>query len=312
MHEIIALLKDEGIQNVLILPHNIPDGDTLGSCIGFYGLMAHLGKTPYMVLNDRVPSNLVFLFEDCGIPLLTSDAVEAVDFDLAAAIDCGERKLFEDRIALFERAGKTMSIDHHKTNTRFADVNFVDDQAAATGELVYILCTAMGYSMPPAIAEALYTAIVTDTGSFRYSNTHFETFEIAKHLVKTGFDFNRVNVELFQSKSLEKLQLLNHVFGTLKLYGNGRIAVVKLSQELMASLALKEYDTDGIVEFVRDIKGVEIVVFIRYIGEGAHKVSMRSKYAFDISDIAKQFHGGGHKKAAGFKAMLRLKPLKRN
>jgi phosphoesterase RecJ-like protein len=255
-----------------------------------------------MVLNDHVPSNLAFLFEDCGVKCLTSESVAEVSFDLAVAIDCGEKKLFEDRIGLFERAVKTASIDHHPTNTRFAEVNWIDSEAAATGELIFDLCEAFSCPLTPAIGEALYTAIVTDTGSFRYSNTRPKTFDIAKTLMKTDFDFNRVNVALFQNKSLEKLRLLNRVFDTLQLHFSNRVAVVTLSQEMMASLALSEYDTDGIVEFVRDISGVEVVVFIRYIGNGAHKVSMRAKYDFDLSVVASRFHGGGHKKAAGFKS----------
>lgn len=197
--------------------------------------------------------------------------------------------------------GKRINIDHHKTNSYFGEINIIDVEASSTGEIVSMLFEAFECSYSKRSAEGLYAAIVTDTGSFRYSNTRPVTFEISKRLMEVGFDFNRLNVEIFQNKSYEKLLLLNRVFETLRLYVDGRCAVITLSKSLIDDLALSEYDTDGIVEFVRDIQGVEVVVFIRHLNGDGHKVSMRSKHDFDVSDVAVQFKGGGHKKAAGFK-----------
>jgi phosphoesterase RecJ-like protein len=202
---------------------------------------------------------------------------------------------------LFQSGRYRINIDHHKTNSYYGELNIVDVDASSTGEIVYMLYEALECPLDSVSAEALYAAIVTDTGSFRYSNTRPVTFSICRKLQETGFDFNRLNVEIFQNKSYEKVLLLNKVFETLKLYTDGKCAVIKLSKELIENLSLHEYATDGIVEFVRDIKGVEVVVFIRHLGGIAHKVSMRSKYDFDVSEIALKFKGGGHKKAAGFK-----------
>jgi phosphoesterase RecJ-like protein len=294
------ILLDDSVKNILILPHNMPDGDTLGSCIGMYHLVKNFGKKGYIVLNDGIPSNLSFLFEN-EARCLTTEQVEGVSFDACIAIDSGETKLFEDRIELFQSGRYRINIDHHKTNSYYGELNIVDVDASSTGEIVYMLYEALECPLDSVSAEALYAAIVTDTGSFRYSNTRPVTFSICRKLQETGFDFNRLNVEIFQNKSYEKVLLLNKVFETLKLYTDGKCAVIKLSKELIENLSLHEYDTDGIVEFVRDIKGVEVVVFIRHLGGIAHKVSMRSKYDFDVSEIALKFKGGGHKKAAGFK-----------
>lgn len=294
------ILQDDSVKNILILPHNMPDGDTLGSCIGMYHLVKNFGKKGYIVLNDGIPSNLLFLFEN-EARCLTTDQVEGVSFDACIAIDSGETKLFEDRIELFQSGKYHINIDHHKTNSYYGEFNIIDVDASSTGEIIYMLYEAFECTLDSVSAEALYAAIVTDTGSFRYSNTRPVTFSICRKLQETGFDFNRLNVEIFQNKSYEKVLLLNKVFETLKLYTNGKCAVIKLSKELIENLSLHEYDTDGIVEFVRDIKGVEVVVFIRHLGGIAHKVSMRSKYDFDVSEIAMKFKGGGHKKAAGFK-----------
>lgn len=294
------ILQDDSVKNILILPHNMPDGDTLGSCIGMYHLVKYFGKNGYIVLNDGIPSNLLFLFEN-EVRCLTTKQVKGITFDACMAIDAGETKLFEDRVDLFHAGKYSINIDHHKTNSHYAQINIIDEEASSTGEIVYMLYEALECPVDAVSAEALYAAIVTDTGSFRYSNTRPITFSICKVLHETGFDFNRLNVEIFQNKSYEKLLLLNKVFETLELYIDGKCGVIKLSKELIDKLSLKEYDTDGIVEFVRDIKGVEVVVFIRYLEGIAHKVSMRSKYDFDVSEIALKFKGGGHKKAAGFK-----------
>ena len=221
-------------------------------------------------------------------------------------VDSGETKLFQDRLDIFHSVKHQVSIDHHKTNSHYATINIVDEQASSTGEMVYQVFEKLQCPLDQISGEALYAAIVTDTGSFRYSNTRPITFSICRALQETGFDFNRLNVEIFQNKSYEKLLLLNKVFETLKLYADGKCAVITLTQELMTTLNLSEYDTDGIVEFVRDIKGVEVVVFVRCLNDGGHKVSMRSKYDFDVSEIALMFKGGGHTKAAGFKTDLSL------
>ncbi len=294
------ILMDDSVENILILPHNMPDGDTLGSSIGMYHLVKHFGKKGYIVLNDGIPSNLLFLFEN-DVRCLTTKQVEAISFDACIAVDCGEIKLFEDRIELFQSGRYRINIDHHKTNSYYGALNLIDVEASSTGEIVFMLYEELGCPINAVGAEALYAAIVTDTGSFRYSNTRPVTFSICRKLQETGFDFNRLNVEIFQNKTYEKLLLLNKVFETLKLYGDGKCGVIKLSKDLIEKLNLHEYDTDGIVEFIRDIKGVEVVVFIRYLNGISHKVSMRSKYDFDVSEIALKFKGGGHKKAAGFK-----------
>lgn len=294
------ILLDETYKNVLILPHNMPDGDTLGSCIGLYYLVKYFNKRGYIVLNDGIPSNLSFLFDD-EVRCLTTKEVDQLDFDVCIAVDSGEIKLFEDRYPLYMSGSKRINIDHHKTNSHFGDINIIDVDASSTGEIVCMLYESFGCPFDARSAEGLYAAIVTDTGSFRYSNTRPITFEISKKLVETGFDFNRLNVEIFQNKSFEKLVLLNRVFETLRLYAGGKCAVITLSKKMMEDLALSEYDTDGIVEFIRDIQGVEVVVFIRHLKDDAHKVSMRSKHDFDVSEVATAFKGGGHKKAAGFK-----------
>lgn len=303
--EIMDCMLLESNKNIAIFPHNFPDGDTLGSAIGILELLRVYQKKGVIVLNDSIPSNLMFLFEGIDPPL-SVEAAQKASWDLIICVDCGETKLFIDRLEIFNQSPKTIAIDHHKTHVPYADLLYLDEACSSTGEMVANLYLKNGVSFSQVAAKALYAAIVTDTGSFRYSNTAPSTFNVCGELLKSGFDFNHVNVQLFQNKELEKIRLLNEVFNTLSLSFDNRLALVVLSKEMIEKLALSEYDTDGIVEFVRDIKGIEVVVFIRYIGNGEHKISMRSKYDIDVSAIANHFDGGGHTKAAGFKSTLSL------
>lgn len=298
---ISSTLSGSEVRCVVLLPHRFPDGDTLGSAIAMVELIKSYGKKGYIVLDDDIPSNLRFLFDQTDYLMKSSEWNES-EIDLCIAVDCGESKLFEDRMSFFERAEATWVIDHHQTNSQYGQFNRVDVTASSTGEMVAELYEDLGISHTPKSAEALYTAIVMDTGSFRYSNTTQKTFETVSKLRAVDFDFNRLNVELFQNKPINNIKILHATLNTLRFHADGRIAVVDLSAHVLEKLGFSDYDTDGIIDFVRDIKGVEVVVFMRYIGEGFHKVSLRSKYDFDVSKVAEGFSGGGHKKAAGFKS----------
>lgn len=306
-----GLLENEDLETVFIFPHLLPDGDTLGAALGMLNIARAFGKTAYVVFNASIPGNLKGLFSEAW-PYVAADTLKGIKPDIAIAVDCGERMLFEDRLEAFSSARHTVNIDHHRTNTAYADINIVDREASSAGEMLYTLHRQLGVDIPPEVGAALYAAVVTDTGSLRYSNTRAYTFEVCKGLYETGFDFNALNVALFQTKPFDKVFLLNKVFGTLRRYGQGRIAVVDLGEALKAELQLSEYDTDGIVEFVRDIDGIEVVVFIRLLEPGVHKVSMRSKYDFDVSAVAQQFGGGGHIKAAGFKSTCAPEGIERD
>ncbi len=293
-------LENREINNVLIFPHNLPDGDTLGSAIGIQNLIKSYNKNGYIVINDDIPSNLLFLFEG-EYETISSHEAASLDYQLIIAVDTGELKLIEDRTFLMTEAVPVINIDHHITNQNYGDLNIVEAEASSTGELVFKISKMLEVQIGAACAQGLYAAIVTDTGNFRYSNTREYTFKVCGELMGKGFDFNRLNVEIFQNKSFEKLLLLNKIFDTLALHYDGKCAVVKLERTLKETLRLEEYDTDGVVEYVRDIKGVEVVVFIKHMESDNYKVSMRSKNEFDVSQVALAFEGGGHKKAAGFR-----------
>ena len=300
MDQMLEMIHQHQPQKVLILPHVSPDGDTIGSAIGLMHLLASKGIKGYIVTNDDIPSNLFFLSEKCPADaLIKADAVDFT-YDMVIAVDCAEPKLFQDRNFFCNKSIPLINIDHHFTNQHYGDYNLIDVEASSTGEMIYSLFVAWKAPLNPMAAEALYTAIVTDTGSFRYSNTRPYTFKVCAALHAQAFDFNTLNVSLFQNKSFEKLNLQNKIFETLERFCDGKVAIVTFSVDLKKSLAYDTFDTDGVVEYIRDITGVEVVAFLKETDQGDIKGSLRAKYDFDVSKIAQKFGGGGHIKAAGF------------
>ena len=304
-----TLLSQLKGQRVLIFPHISPDGDTIGSAIGMRHLLLEKGVEGIIVLNDDVPLNLSFLTNKLPVGAMIKGGAVDFQYEYVFAVDCAEPKLFSDRDTLIGEGVKLINIDHHHTNKKYGLVSIVDVEASSTGELIYSLIEDLGIALDELSAEALYTAIVTDTGSFRYSNTRPYTFKACSKLIEYPFDFNALNVELFQNKPFEKVELLNRVFNTLKRFEEGKVAFAKLDQHLKAELNYEDYDTDGIVEYIRDIQGVEVVVFLKATDDGKVKGSLRAKNDFDVSRISQLFGGGGHIKAAGFTSTLHMDEL---
>lgn len=290
-----------------IFPHHMPDGDTLGSSIAINKMLKHFGLEGNIVIDDDIPSNLSFLCTDGFIKTSELD----YDADIVFSIDCGGRDMYSERLHLIKDA-KVVNIDHHKTNSVDGELNYVYPDYSSTGALVYKILEFFNIEITPIIAESIYTAIVTDTGNFKYSNTDSDTFEICAKLMEVGFEFNKVNVALFQNKSLDKVTLLQRVFSTLETNFDGKLAFVTLDSAIAEEFKGKELDTDGIVEFVRDISGIEVVIFYRQLDNETVKVSMRSKYDFDVTFIADIYEGGGHTKAAGFRSEDSIDEIKAN
>lgn len=307
-----ALLSNERGNRVLIFPHISPDGDTLGSAIGLRHLLLENGIEGIIVLGDEIPLNLAFLVDK--LPkgaLITPDEVN-FEYKTVFAVDCAEPKLFNNRQDLIKEGLTLVNIDHHHTNKHYGDLNIVDTLASSTGELVFSIYEMFDVEADVLAAEALYTAIVTDTGSFRYSNTRPYTFKVCSKLMEQPFDFNELNVSLFQNKPFEKVKLQNEIMSNLKRYYDNKVALVTLDDTLKSKLGFEDYDTDGVVEAVRDIEGIEVVVFLKTTNDGKVKGSMRAKSYFNVSEIAGQFGGGGHIKAAGFTSSQDIESLEKD
>lgn len=288
-------------ERMIVLPHIHPDGDTLGSCIALRKFLVQKGLEAYLVNDDQIPANLRFLnFEG----MITSEAFKALNWEKGSyavfVVDGSDMTRIADRMWLLDEASNTLCIDHHVTNMGFTDYLWLEEDASSTGELVYYLIKNNGGIIDAAFAEPLYVAISTDTGSFKYDSTGSRTLRVVADLMDTGFDMQKSIVEVYQNKEIDQVKLMQVALNHLKLTEGGKVGYTYITLDDIKAHDIKQYDTDGICESVRDISGLEIAIFLKEVREGEFKVSTRSKHNFDVALFSQNFGGGGHKKAAGF------------
>lgn len=284
-------------KRVLIFPHIFMDGDCLGSSVAICNMLRQMGKEAYVLIEDDIPLNLKFL--NTKFCTWTKDIL--MDIDLSLAIDCSDEERLGSRLECFFSAKQTASIDHHVTNQCFAQMNYTDDHAGATGEIIFEVFQRLGngIKMDMVIAEALYTAIVTDTGNFQYTNTTAKTHIIVSKLLEFGIDLEKISVELYQNSRYEKIAMNAAVLNTLEMFCNGKANFAYATQDMYERIGASLDETEGVIENLRNIRGIEISAFFKENKGDEIKVSFRAKTYGDVSKIAQKFGGGGHKKAAG-------------
>jgi phosphoesterase RecJ-like protein len=277
--------------NYVILTHRRPDGDTLGSSALLCRGLRKMGKTAHILRNPEITEKYAHLHEG-----LTTEQVK--DSDILIAVDTASKGMlpeafsaYADRIAL--------RIDHHATAESYTDYELVEPETAACGELVARVLSLMGVQLDKPMANALYTAISTDTGCFRYANTTAETFEVAAHCAYCGADLFAINQALFETRSLGRLRLEGWLIEHMIFLQEGQIAICALPKAIEKELGLTEDNLENISGFPRSIEGVKIAATIREDGENRVKISVRAVPGYDAAAICAQFGGGGHKGAAG-------------
>lgn len=282
-------------ETILLYPHVLMDGDTLGSSIALCIALRRLGKKAHILIEDEIPSYLLFMEKD----YCTSDQNVLDKPDISISVDCSDIDRFVMRKEKFLTGKLRICLDHHMTNNYFADMNYIDVHASATGEIVYELIKIMGIEPDVEMAEAIYTAITTDTGNFQYTNTTKTTHLITAELFDIGIDLEKISVEVYQNIRHEKLKILNEVIGTIEMLSDGKADIAYATREMLEKTGARMDETEGIIETLRNISGVEISAFLKESKPGEIKVSLRSKTYGDVSAIAQTFGGGGHKKASG-------------
>lgn len=294
--EIWELLSNR--QRFVVCCHVHPDGDAIGSLLAVGLTLSKLGKQVAMVCQDGVPTVYNFLE---GSEEIRQELDQSFRPEVIICVDCAEK----DRIAIDpEIWGQSdlflLNLDHHLTNAGFGDLNLVDPSASATGEVVYGLLTEFGIELEYPVALALYTAIATDTGFFRYESTSSYTLEIASSLVKDyGVKPDRVAELVHEQKSYNSLRLLGEVLSGLKLSENGKVAWLILDQPKLKKFPVENEETESYVNYARSIEGVEIGILFKELEPGEVKLSWRSTTNVDVSKLAGHFGGGGHARAAG-------------
>jgi len=293
--QIAELLRRHG--NFLVATHYRPDGDAIGSQLAVVSLLRDLGKKVTAWNDDAVPAKLRFL---PGAELVQRPPATAQDFDVVIAVDTSTWQrtgLATERIASRQHL---INIDHHVSNEKYADINWIVPAAPATGQIIFDLVKRGGFQLTRDIATSLFVAISTDTGSFSFGNTSAEALRTAAELVDTGIDVGEVSQHVYESYPYARLQLLQRVLAGLTLADHSRVAYCWITHEMYQQTGAKREDTEGLIDYVRAIEGVLVAIIFEEIENGKTRISLRSKHRqVDANAIARHFGGGGHREAAG-------------
>ncbi len=290
IHELIA-----NHSTFLITSHESPDGDAIGSSLALANYLSELGKDVTVHLCDPVPE--IYRFMPMADKVVTD--LPDRDYDICFVLDVGEFRRAGSQIGNCRRIGYFINLDHHKTSESFGLVNLVDISAAATGVLIYRLIKEAGGEISYATALCIYVALITDTGSFRYSNANSEAFAVAGEMIAKGVDAWDITAQLYENQPRQRIELLALALSKLAFSECGRFASLAVTLDMYEKTGTDAELTDGFVNYPRSVSGVEVAIFFRQLSAESFKVGFRSKGKVDVSLLAEGFGGGGHHNAAG-------------
>jgi bifunctional oligoribonuclease and PAP phosphatase NrnA len=287
-----VLKEIEQRDRFVLTSHARPDGDAVGSVLACGEILRKMGKQAEVILHDAVPT--IYRPLPFANDIKQADSVNG-KYEAAIVLECDSVQ--RTRIEGLDRHF-LISIDHHATAKPFANINWIEPNACATAEMIFWLAQEAGVPITPEIATCLYTAVLTDTGSFCFIGTNERTFALAQQLVHAGADPARIAQSVYFSNRTSKMRLLGLALSTL--HRDGALAWMYVTNEQMNSVEAREEDCEGLVNYALAIEGVEVAVFLRELESGRWRVSIRSKGAVDVSEVAAKFGGGGHHCASGF------------
>jgi phosphoesterase RecJ-like protein len=291
----------------LIACHENPEGDAIGSELALALALRRMGKTATVLNADPVPGNLLFL-PGADTVVLREDGSK---YDVAVVVDCGSPERTGRVEPELRKPPLLVNIDHHRTNGDMGGLALVDPEAAATGLLIYRILTAMGCDIDRDVAENIYVAVLTDTGSFHYGNSSPEAFQVAGEMVRLGVDPWAVAEQVYETQNASRLLLLGRVLSSLEIALGGRVAAITTLQADLAEFGSGKDALEGFINYPRSILGAEVAVSFREEDGGLFRVSFRSKGRVDVSAVALRFGGGGHRNAAGCTVPGTLPEVKR-
>lgn len=297
--EIGAVLRAPEYHKYLVLSHMRPDGDALGSEIAMTLVLKGLGKDVTAWNEDGILEKLNWL---PGAELVSEppNPENPQDFDVVVVLDTATQQRVGTPLKSIRTAKVWINIDHHVSNGGYGDLTFVDAKAPATGEILFNLFREMRVTVNEAVAENLFVAISTDTGSFQYPSTTARTYEIGAELIRLGANVGRISQDLYESYPLRRVQLLKSLLNELRLTSGNRVASFALTMAEASALGVQPEDNEGLIDHIRAIQGVQVAVFFEELPDGRIRVSARSKNPrYDVCKICQSFGGGGHALAAG-------------
>ena len=285
-------------ERFLLATHVNPDGDAIGSLGALALVLEGMGKQVVAYCQDEVPEFLRFLpYAD----RIVSEISGLDRFEVAVVLDCGAFDRIGSAVEVLQLVGKIIHIDHHSSSGDFGQLNLVRPECSSTAEILYEIFQAIPVSLTPEVAENIYTAILTDTGSFRFANTTARTLAIAAEMVSLGVAPEKVAGEIYDSMSPERIELLARSLDTLTLRSNGRVAAMHVSRRMLEETGTSFIDTDGFVNYPRAISSAEIAIFFREMDADEVNVSLRSRGGLNVAEFARIHGGGGHHNAAAFR-----------
>ncbi len=291
LSQVVELIEKK--QTFAITTHVRPDGDGVGSSLGLCWLLRSLGKNAEVVLRDEIPVSYAQL---PGADEIKQMSEVNGKYDAIFVIECSDInrpgiKGLENQI--------TVNIDHHSSSEHFGTINWIDATASAVGEMIYNLCKAIGGRITKEIAECVYLALVTDTGSFHFPNTTERTLKVASELIKVGVKPAQISEAVYSSYPWSRIELMRQVLATVKRNETGNVAWMRQSLTMAENAEAVDGDNNGFVNIPLAAKEVEAVVYMREVQPNAYRVSLRSKDNINVARVAEKFGGGGHKNAAG-------------
>lgn len=304
---------------MLLASHKNPDGDALGSCMALGLALKALGKSVTIYNESGVPAIFRYLPQ---VGMMTQSPGEMKKFDTAVILDCGDPQRIGHLYKSIEKIPVVLNIDHHPTNTRFGNARLIKPEACSTSEIIHDVITGLGVEITRDMAFAIYTGIMSDTGSFRFSNTTRKSFEICADMVERGADPYIVAQNIYSPYSLGRIKLLNMVLESIELSTNGKLSLMSLTQRMLKETGTSPEDVNGLVNYAKHIEDVKVAAFIQEAenqiqerirdDETLYYVSLRSDGTIDVSSFAATFGGGGHSTAAGFTTKSTYSALKEN
>lgn len=307
LNRIATVLKEE--KCFLLVTHNDPDLDGIGSMLALGKALLNEGKDVVVLTGKPVSAPFSLLK---GSERIVQSFDSEIDFDAVVVLDCGEIKRLSCFHKFIEGHKFLVNIDHHETNDFFGNLNLVDANSSSTGELVFRVIMAAGLSIDSEVAENIFVAIHTDTGSFSYENTTSASFKIAAKMMEYGVKPWELSRKVIDGYSLSRLRLLEMALGNIELHYEGKIGMMTLSIEMFKKAQANQVDSERFVNYPRFVSGVEIGVLIRQTDENDYKFSLRSNSKVNVAQLASKFGGGGHVRAAGFKCHGSLETVKKN
>ncbi|KAB3531336.1 DHH family phosphoesterase [Alkaliphilus serpentinus] len=285
-------------KNIAVISHINPDGDSLGSALALAVTLSTINSNVTLYINDVLPAKYEFLPEVHRFIMFKEEELE--EFDITFVLDCGDIDRLGSSRSLADRTKNLVNIDHHVSNNHYGDINIIDVKASSTSQMVYhLIDEILQLPITPEVATCLYVGIVTDTGSFKYDNTSPETHRVVAKLLELGVDIEDITIHLFQNNSYKGVKFLGEFLKSLEILIDGKLALATISLQMLNKYSLDPDETDSIINYGRDIKGVEVAVTLKEVDKNLIKISLRSKTNIDVNEIAKAFGGGGHKKASG-------------